>query len=192
MNIRLQITDTATPGLQDAVNTLTHRRAAKTAGMAVRVLIRKHLAAKQRTPNKQGFPKTNWYARARDRVMYVEDGIGVAVVIDFPGFAMRYTGDPAVIRPMNAKNLAIPMHPMAYGRRPREFKDLVFIPVLRGRTTGILAMQVGVGAAKVWINLYRLVKFVRTKADPTMLPTQRELQETGHAAITAAAAASLR
>jgi hypothetical protein len=53
--------------------------AAKTAGMAVRVLIRKHLAAKQRLPNKQNFPKTNWYARARDRVMYLEDGIGVAV-----------------------------------------------------------------------------------------------------------------
>jgi hypothetical protein len=192
MNIRLQVTDTATPGLQDAVNTLTHRRAAKVAGMAVRVLIRKHLAAKNRQPNKKNWPKTQWFARARDRVMYVEDGVGVAVVIDFPGFAMRYTGDPAVIRPVNAKNLAIPMHQMAYGRRPREFKDLIFIPVLRGRTTGFLAMQVGVGAAKVWINLYRLVKFVRTTADPTMLPKESELLEAGRAAIVAAADVSLR
>lgn len=183
MNVQFSITDNATPALRSAVDTLTFRRAAKVAGQSLRVLFRKHLAGKQREPNKKNWPKTNWYQRARERVTFVEDARGAAISIDFPGFAMRYTGNPSVILPVNAKTLAIPMHPMAYGRRPREFKDLLFVPVLRGRTVGLLAMRVGSGPATAWINLYRLVKYVRTKADKSMLPTDAEMKAEATAAI---------
>ena len=183
MNVSVSITDGATPALRNAVDTLTFRRAAKAAGQALRIQIRKHLAAKQRLPNKKNWPKQNWFQRARERVVFVEDSRGAAISIDFPGFAMRYTGNPSVILPVNAKTLAIPMHPMAYGRRPREFKDLLFVPVLRGRTVGLLAMRVGNGPATVWINLYRLVKYVRTKADKSILPTDEEMKAEATAAI---------
>lgn len=183
MNVQLRITDTATPGLRAAVDTLTFRRAAKVAGQAVRVQVRKHLADLQRRPNKRNWPKQNWYQRTRERVTFVEDARGVAVSIDMPGFAMRYTGTPSVILPVNAKTLAIPMHSMAYGRRPREFQDLLFVPVLRGRTVGFLAMRVGNGAATAWINLYRLVRYVRVKADPTLLPTDAAMKAEAAEAI---------
>lgn len=187
MTVRVNITDSATPAIRGAVNLLTFRKAARVAGAAVRVQIRKHLAGKQRQPNKLNAPKTNWYQRARDRVLYVEEGSRVYISIDFPGFRMRLTGDPAVITPVNAKALAIPIHSAAYGRRPREFDDLIFVPVLRGRTIGFLSRQVGVGATKVWINLYRLVKFVRTKADPSLMPTEADMIAEAERAVQRAA-----
>lgn len=187
MTVRISVTDNATPAIRNAVNVLTLRRAARVAGAAVRVDIRKHLAAKQRLPNKLNAPKTNWYQRARDRVVFVQDGDHAYISIDFPGFRMRLTGDPAVITPVNAKALAIPIHSAAYGRRPREFDDLIFVPVLRGRTIGFLSRQVGVGATKVWINLYRLVKFVRTKADPTLLPPEADMVASAVRAVQVAA-----
>ncbi len=181
--IRVAIIDGATPAIREAVNTLTWEKAQKVAAAGVRVLIRKHLAAKQRQPNKQGWRKLDWYKRARDRVEVKQDGRGTYVSIDLPGFAQRYTGSPAVITPVNAKALAIPISSISYGKRPAEFKDLLFVPVLRGRTIGLLVQQVSAGSAKIWINLFRLVKFVRVKADKTMLPTDQELVTAARDAI---------
>jgi hypothetical protein len=183
MSIQIRITDNASPAIANAVTVLTFRRAAKTAAAALRVQIRSHLLVRQGQPNKQGWPKTNWHKRARDRVDVYEDGTGVGVSIDLPGFASRYTGQPAQILPVNVKTLAIPMHPSAYGKRPREFADLLFIPVNKGRTVGLLARQVGVGASRVFINLYRLVKWVNNKADPTLLPTPQAMADHAFAAI---------
>lgn len=183
MKVQIAILDNASPALRDATNALSFRRAARTAAQAVRVQIRKHLVAKEGQPNKNSWPKQHWYARARERVAVVEEGNATAITIDLPGFAMRYSGDPSVIYPVNSKYLAIPIHAMAYGKRPREFKDVVFIPVNRGRTVGLLSMRVGTGKTHVWINLFRLVKFVRTKADPSMLPTDESMQDTATAAI---------
>ena len=156
----------------------------------LRVRIRKHLADQERKPNKHNWPKQHWFARARDRVAAVTLPNGAAISIDFPGFAMRYSGDPATIRPVNVKNLAVPIHPMAYGRRPREFQDLVFIPVNRGRTVGLLAMRVEAGKNHVWVNLFRLVKFVRTKADPGILPKDEEMHTAAFDAVKRLAAMS--
>ena len=187
MRLSISIQDGATPAIRDAVNGLTFQRSAKVAAQGLRMRIRKHLAAAERKPNKNNWPKTHWFARARDRVAAISLPNGAAVSIDFPGFAMRYTGDPGTVRPVNVKNLAIPIHPMAYGKRPREFEDLVFVPVNRGRTVGLLSMRVEVGKSHTWINLFRLVKFVKTKADPSILPTDEEMSEAAFRTITALA-----
>jgi hypothetical protein len=183
MSVQIRIDDQATPGLQAAVDALSFRRAARIGAAAVRVQIRRHLLARQGQPNKQGWPKTNWHARARERVEVYDDSTGIGVSIDLPGFASRYTGQPARILPVNAKTLAIPMHSMAYGKRPREFADLQFVPVMRGRTVGILAKQVGVGNSRVFINLFRLVRWVANKQDTTLLPTPDAMATTARDAI---------
>lgn len=190
--IQISIVDGATPALREAVNQLTFAKAQKVAAAAVRVRIRTHLAERQRQPNKQGWKKQDWFKRARDRVEVKEGPQGSYVSIDLPGFAMRYTGNPAVILPVNAKALAIPISAAAYGRRPAEFKDLVFVPVLRGRTIGLLVQQISVGSAKVWVNLFRLVKYVRVKADKTLLPTDAELLEAASTAIQKQAALAVQ
>jgi hypothetical protein len=153
-------------------------------GRAAQQAIRKHLFAINSRPNKLGGKKTGYYRRAanRCRVESGPDG-SASVVIDLEGFATRYTGEPKVIRPVKAKSLAIPIHPRAYGRSPREFSDLAFVPILRGRTIGLLVERKASGRGKKATireeALFRLVTSVRTTADPTLLPTASELEAEG-------------
>jgi hypothetical protein len=192
MTLQINISGNAQEAIRNAINTLTFTRAARIGAQALRVGTKKYLQAKNLQPNKKNWPKTNWFQRAAARTTFFQDSTGAGIAIDLAGFNQRYTGSPSVIYPVNAKTIAIPIHPMAYGRRPREFKDLLFIPVLRGRTVGLLAIRLGgpkpaklgkraqqyqiQSRESVWVNLYRLVRFVKVKADKTILPTEAEMQ----------------
>jgi hypothetical protein len=59
------------------------------------------------------------------------------VIIAKEGFRQRYFG--GLIKPVNVGALTIPVIPAAYGRRAREFKDLVFIKFNKpGKVLGML------------------------------------------------------
>jgi hypothetical protein len=74
-------------------------------------------------PNKQGWPRQGYWARAARSVtqprldLASATGAAVTVSITEPGIAARYYG-PTVIKPVTAKTLAIPAVPEAYGTRP--------------------------------------------------------------------------
>lgn len=205
MTLQIQISGNAQEAIRNAVNTLTFRNAARVGAQSLRMGVRKFLNQRNLQPNKKNWPKTNWFRRAAGKTTFFEDSSGAGIAIDLPGFNQRYTGTPSTIFPVNAKTIAIPMHPMAYGRRPREFKDLLFVPVLRGRTVGFLAMRMSAAApvkgrraaaaaqsrSAVWINLYRLVRYVKVKADKTILPTEAEMQSMVFAGIQEMAARAL-
>jgi len=61
------------------------------------------------------------------------------------------------IRPRKAKALAIPISSKSYGKRPRDFGDLVFIPS-KGRGIGVLARESSGGAVEALFALARSVK----------------------------------
>lgn len=169
--ITVRIIDRATPALRQILAAAAPRQVNKVAAFAVRNLVRDHLQALNGKPNKKGWRKTNFYAAVRRTVTArATDKTGV-VEISKEGFAQRFYG--GVIRPVNARALAIPALDIAYGRRAREFKSLQFQPVKKGNLVGLLYRQ----AEGRRVVLYWLVKLVNQPADPTVLPTNEAMAD---------------
>lgn len=71
------------------------------------------------------------------------------------------------IRPVDAKALAIPIHPDAKGKSPRDFDDLVYIK--RDGANPLLIREAGRGKNRVDL-MYVLVKRVKIPARPFIRP----------------------
>ena len=179
MTIEISVFDGASPALMTAAAQLTNQRINRICGAAARNEIRSHLRERGLQPNKNGWPKTGWYQRARDSVTMEFSESSAVVTIAMEGFRTRLLGDPAIIAPVTRKALTIPMCAEAYGRRAGEIKGLFFIRWEKGRTIGFLARRVN-GQLQL---MYRLVTSVTTHADPTLLPTSDEIQATCQAAL---------
>jgi len=146
-------------------------------GRSATNLIQRHLRdINQARPNRLGGRRENFYAKAADSTHFRDTPEGVTVSVTHTGFALRYYG--GTVRPVNAKALAIPARPEAYGYSPREFADL-FMVWKPGRAVGLLARRAG---ARLEV-LYFLVSKATIPADPSLLPD--------HATIHAAVAKSL-
>ena len=93
--------------------------AAEAAVRGVEALIIEHLRKKNdgTKPNRNGLPKTNYYADAAKNVEASVVGATVRVEIDHPGLAMHYEG--GTVRPKK-KALAIPIDPAVAGIWPSE------------------------------------------------------------------------
>lgn len=174
MALDVQISDRATPALKALLLRVSGRRGHAVIGQAVRMLLRTHLRAKEAQPNKQGWPKTHFYARARDRVNFEADEDSATVRVSLVGFRQRYYGGP--IRPVNRRTLAIPAAPQAYGKLPAEFGALDFQGVFRGRYVGNLVAPDGQ-------VLFRLLRAVNQPADPSVIPTESEMVGAATAAL---------
>lgn len=199
MNIVLDIDDRATPRLAKRMALLARPRPIlAAAGKAVEVALKEHFARKEAQPNKMGWPKTHfWGRRIRPATQLVRASDTEAVVsVSDPALAMRLRG--GTIRPKEGKYLAIPARAEAYGRSPKTFDDLHFVPTGNGR--GYLARNLQTSArigkdGKVRRGglsggeaMYWLVRHVRQQADPSALPRHRDLE----AAAARAALAALR
>lgn len=88
-----------------------------------------------------------------------------------PHAAMREFG--GTIKPVNAKSLAIPVHPSAKGKSPRDFSDLTLIPS-RGSRPALLVREAGrkvKGGGRARFDLmFVLVKRVMQSASPYLRP----------------------
>ena len=105
-----------------------------TIGASVVRLIQRHLVDWNEThPNRMGGKRTNIIAAAAQATRWDEQPNGVEITITNPALGARWRG--AEIRPVNAKFLAIPARPEAYGKSPREF-DLQAIFPKRGEARG--------------------------------------------------------
>ena len=187
MSLQIQIDDQATTALRNLLLQVSGRRGHAILGQAVRVLVRDHLRQKESQPNKQGWPKTHFYSRARERTTFEATEDSATVTIALEGFRQRYHGGR--IAPVNRRALTIPAAPEAYGKVAGEFGgSLEFRPLFRGQLVGLL-----VGAAGSALDgkvLYRLVKSVNQAADPSVLPTNAEMLAAAQRALEKAVANS--
>ena len=171
MAIGVDIRDTASPLLNRLREDLTIPRAAgKSIGRGVTQLIKGHLTdLDRRRPNRLGGPRTHFYLRAAEATNFRVTGKGVVISINQLGIRQRILGGTIV--PRKARALTIPVSPEAYGKRAREFPDLVLIKTNQRGST-ILAR---IGQGDRVEPLFVLKKRVVQKADPSVLPTEKEI-----------------
>lgn len=174
------VTDTATPLLKRLRGAVVGTRANVVVGRAVAELWRNHLYAKDRTePNRLGGGRTHFYAKAADAISFRAGKNQVVVVSSHRGLRQRFLGGPIVAKP--GKALAIPVHPKAHGKSPREFGDLFLLKTGRGKgATAILAQDKGRSKLEVF---YVLKKRVDQKGDPTVLPPEAKIGKTAEKVV---------
>lgn len=185
MALDVQINDQATPALRSLLLRVSGRRGHAVIGQAVRVLVRNHLRDKEAQPNSKGWPKTHYFARARERVTFEATEDAATVSIAMEGFRHRYHG--GTINPVNVKALTIPAAPEAYGKVAREFGPLEFRPAYGAKMIGLLVAPAG--SALAGTVLFRLVRSVFQKPDPSVIPTPDRIIAAAIAALTRVVAA---
>jgi hypothetical protein len=159
-------------------------QAAKVGGRAVAGFLRDYLFnLDAERPNKMGGDRTHFYADAARSVQVPEVSGGTASVsINHVGLAQRLLGGP--IKPVVATLLAEPARAEAYGKAPREFDDLEFVPTRNGGML-VQALQIQITRGKRKgdystttvgaLAMYWLVPEVDQDADPTVLPSETAL-----------------
>lgn len=190
---------TLTENVSDAARRLLQVEGAaayKIAGTGIMEEVKDHLAARDELPNSKGWPKTHFHDRARRQTFLRSTNFDATVHIAMVGFRTYFGGTPQEIRPVKAKMLTIPARAEAYGRRAREFSDLVVRMVDNGRgqmvpalvraeqttfafgrkrkdgTRGVKDKQY-VAGGEVY---YWLAKSVHPKPHPEALPTVEKLR----------------
>jgi hypothetical protein len=157
----------------------------KVMGRGVANTLRKHFSKLDRQrPNRLGGTRTHFYGQVRRSVQQpvLLGGDGVKVSIPHVGIAQRYFGGK--IEPVNVDWLTIPARSEAYGKRAREFNDLDFVLFRPDLAALVQRDQTDVGSGEESGGgvFFWLKKEVEQQPDPTVLPTDAELQT---AAVTA-------
>lgn len=145
------------------------------AGNGVRALLQDHYFQKNEDePNRQGFPRSNWWADvARSVEPPTVEGRAVKIAITQSGLRQKIEGGR--IRAKRHKNLAIPVHPDAYGLLVRSFQ----------RETGIELALVILGDSKFFAAevggkftlFYYLTPEVNQDPWPGSLPPQNQIEK---------------
>jgi hypothetical protein len=164
------------PALTQTLSTLSDSIAlrskfAEAAGRACANLTRDHLFALAGARHRAAVPH-NFYADAADSVSHEISDSLATIRIRKTGLAQRRYG--GTIKPVNYSHLWIPVHPDSIGRTGREFQNLIKI-INRQTDRGVAARR---EADKTLTVLFALVPEVIQEADPSVLPTDREFQET--------------
>ena len=140
----------------------------KEVGRRCAIELRKHFVARDGEPNKLApGRREHFWAQIRDAVGNPEifEG-GAEVVIADSRYALKVFGGTIV--PREAKALAIPVHALAYARRPAVFEDETGHDLFRPKGKRVLMAELGENGAPVVI--YILAKSATVPADPKALP----------------------
>lgn len=136
--------------------------------------LKTHFRIRNRTPNKLGGERTNWWQRVADSVQNptLIGDTGVKITINHLGFALKVFG--GTITPKTKASLTIPQAPEAHGRTVATFQQetgiqLFLLRKKGGALSNLLAGFVGDGTIKVF---YILAKSVTQQPDPEALPDQ--------------------
>ncbi|NQT94194.1 MAG: hypothetical protein HQ559_15640 [Lentisphaerae bacterium] len=151
--------------------TLNDQGVKQVAGRAGANTTKGHLRKLDRgRPNKMGGRRSHFFSAAADSTFFAAVSDGVEIHIAHTGMAQRYYG--GTITPVNARALAIPARPEAYGRLPRdpELPEL-FVRTWKGGSVAALAAKEN-GALRVY---FWLVKSVTQEGDPSVLPSEKYL-----------------
>lgn len=151
------------------------RVTAEKAALRVTDLVIRHLREKNRNtkPSPYGMPKTNYYAEAADTAQYEVNGNSFTVSVGTDstdpkapsrGLAMHYEG--GTVYPKK-KALAVPIDPSVAGIWPSEYAG-------NGHTL-FKTPGGALGDADTGKILYILLPKATIPADPTVLPTDEEI-----------------
>jgi hypothetical protein len=183
--ISINVFDGISPDLQRKAAALADRRPLMgVLGKKLEVLLRDHFRDRNSEPNKRGWPAQNFWNRIRNATALTAfDASTATVTVADPAFNQKLHGGTIV--PKEAKALAIPMDPEAYGKSPREFNNLHLV-VANGRAMLVtnlasnLAKQRGGGfksrSSEISRVMYLLVASVTQDADPRALPDESSLK----------------
>ena len=199
LSLHLTVSDHVSGPLQRLGAAVRGPEVRKVMGRGVATTLRKHFTAlDEERANTMGGRRTHFYGQVRRSVQnpaLVGDS-AVSVSINHVGIAQRYFGGTIEAAP--GKALPIPARTEAYGRRPGEFNDLHLVvfkslglaalvqrdqtAVSIGRRRKDGSRQVKQGAERGGGVFFWLVKRVYQQPDPTVLPTDEELQSSATAA----------
>ena len=180
MNLRITISDTASPALQAKMRAMSGSKLAdlhRAAGVEVQELTRGHIAALRRNPDsfaaKFGAPASNFYAQEAEKVggdaALTAGPAGATLTINSIGFKRAFQNVP--IFPKTAKSLAIPVNAIAFGHKASELWDRMHLFIPKGKR--VIAATIG----GVLTPLYVLCKSVTQKQDRSLLPSDQEFQD---------------
>ena len=196
------VKNTATPALANLAAHLGPYRLGMVLGRAGANLIKRHLETLP--ANKRGWPTTNFWKDASRSTSSAPDPTGATITINKLGFRQRLVG--GMIKPVNAKALAIPIDAVSYGHLPSDFPGLFLVKTKKG---AYLAQQQGVEGKetkadkhkrlkglggnykrreeKPLVFLFKLSGGVNQRGNPAVLPSDAQFQ----AELTAELAAAL-
>ena len=146
-------------------------------GHEVQRLTHDHLsllaATRHTTAEKLGATPSNHLAQAAEKISAASalsaDASSATLTINHPGM-IRALRDVTIL-PRDAKRLAIPVHALAYNRRPAQIWDALKLFIPKGKN--VICMASG----KTITALYVLVRSVTQKQDRSLLPSQEEFQQ---------------
>lgn len=165
----------------------------KFGGDAICELLQEHMRMLAMTRGRYQSGKVKHHFKPSDVMQPVVSGDNVSVGITTPGIT-RALHD-IIIRPVEARALAIPLHADAYGRQPREYnllhpkgtKEALFLFKAKSGNA-FLAKNDG----KNLVLMYILKDQVYQRQDPTLLPTKQEMQKSFTDAVDEAVAYILK
>lgn len=183
IKLRLKITDEVTPVLAQFNRELRDRtNLNQSIAEAEQTMFRKHVSAissrRHQTANRLGATPTGHLEKASGSIEAHGDSGGVQISFPRSTGLHRAFGD-LVITPKRRKYITIPVHKLAYGKRAREFGDLI---ALRVGTRGTLILARRIRGQEILETMYVLVKKVRQRQDRTLLPDDQAILETAEKA----------
>ena len=196
--VTVDIRDGLSGLMRRAVDSLSEAKLNKVIGRDILALTQSHFhALDSARANIMGGSRSHYYAKAAQLTRVNTDYAGVIILlINQIGMGLHYHG--GTVQPVIAKFLAIPARAEAYGRRPREFSDLVPITFKSGTSALVQRLQSGLGKKGAGKTrgvaapnkgetqgggvFFWLVKSATFEPDPSVIPNQQAFS--GQAAVT--------
>ena len=202
MSVSYEVTDRVTPMLKALARSLTTQRLAAAVGPACSKLVKTHLRALP--SNKRGWSTTNFWSRAAKATGWQPHPDGAIISVNQIGVRQRWKG--GMIRPVNAKALALPCSPVSYGHVPADFPMLFVLKTPKGAYLVQHGDEIGARTSKkdkkafkrnaggnfkqrieAKLNfLFKLSGGVNQAENPDVMPSREEMMATAKAAIMAA------
>lgn len=117
LSVQFEVSDTASPALQKALEQLTPGEIAHATGQFLAEAWRDHVA--DLPDNKMGWPSTGFWEKAARSITWDNGNFGTALHGNQIGMRQRYYGGD--IHPVDANKLTIPARAEAYGKTARDF-----------------------------------------------------------------------
>lgn len=187
MSAGVDIRDDVTASLKGVQAAL--RNVAPAVGAAVVLLFQQHFLGLP--DNKNNWPSTGFWGRAARSTNYNLLADGVDINVNQQGVRQRLQG--GTIRPVNGNWLTIAARSEAYGKRAREFNNLVFVlfradlaalvedisqDVSFGRKRKDGTRKVTPGEERGGAVMFWLKKSVTQTANPDVIPSEDRVRET--------------
>ena len=157
----------------------------------ISVMLVKHFRERNKTPNKKGFPRSNYWSAAADSVTTTpDDGTASVVTIAKEGVRLHWKGGE--VKPVKGKNLAIPADASVAGIWPSEYAGAggskTFLAWPKGKRYGFIAES----GAKPLHVLWWLKESTHHEPEPSVIPAETDMKDAALRAARSALRAAIR